>query len=201
MKLSNRDLVLDDGKGENHQRLRWTRTSKTAGNVDCVREPRLHSAGEINNANGSGTRIAESQRPSWSTAERKVASSQLSSTRVLRPWHSATTWDREEPEDVSMLPPSWACQGGRDTRAFGKEHHLREGLTFFCFFACFLVLLLTLLGTVCLQQETVKQRYLKMIWSIFHMPSLTPASLKPIKEVRSSLRGSFFRFFFFFLLD
>lgn len=109
--------------------------------LTCVqaREPRLHPASEVDHANGTGTRIAESQRSSWSTAEREVVSSQPSSTRVLNTWHSATTWDTEEPEDVSMLLPSWTRQGGWDTRVFGKRARSPRRVEFF-FFSMFVSL-------------------------------------------------------------
>lgn len=185
---------------ENHQHSCWTRTSKTAGNVDCaqVREPRLHPASEVDNAIGSDTRIAESQRSSWSAAEREVVSSQPSSTRVLKTWHSATTWDTEEPEDVSMLLPSWTCQGGWDTRVFGKRAQSPRRVEFFFFYVCFFVCLLTLLGTMCYSRKQWNRDTWRWSGPFSRCLSLTPASLKSIKEVRSSLRGSFFFFFFSF---
>lgn len=98
---------------ENHQHLCWTRTSRTAGNVDLRASARASLApGERSQRRKWNWH--ENRRESalsWSTAEREVVSSQPSSTRVLKTWHSATTWDTEEPEDVSMLLPSWTRQG------------------------------------------------------------------------------------------
>lgn len=185
---------------ENHQHSCWTRTSKTAGNVDLRANARASLApGEW------------SRQRKWKWHENRRESALLVKRRRAR-GRVFPAVKYESVENVTFGDyvghwRTWGCQHAatklnvpgrlRHSSVWQKSTISEKGWVFF-FYVCFFVCLLTLLGTMCYSRKQWNRDTWRWSGPFSRCLSLTPASLKSIKEVRSSLRGSFFFFFFFF---
>lgn len=182
---------------ENHQHLCWTRTSRTAGNVD------LRASARASLAPGE-----RSRRRKWNWHENRRESALLVKHRRAR-GRVFPAVKYESVENVTFSDyvghwRTWGCQHAatklnapgtlRHSSVWQKSTISEKGWVFF-FLCLFLCLFVDTTWNDVLQQETVKQRYLKMIWSIFQMPVLDTCIAQVNQRGSQLLARIFFLFF------
>lgn len=163
------------------------------------REPHLHRTSEVDNAYGTGTRIAKNpsfkrERTALLVKPPQSKRSCLPSRQVRECWKRDIQRLRGTLKNLRMSACCYQVRRARETQTL--DSRLAKSTSSqrieVSFFACLFVL--TPLGTMCHSRKQWNRDTWRWSGPFSRCLSLTPALLKSYKEVFSSLRGSFFFF-------